>query len=333
VLSREATIVVWMRCEEERMTVVWEDPGSKLTVVFISHDHHRDTAHPTAVPCTLRGTVNEYQLSGLVMIINGNGNDGYGWKPPTGGLTVQVGWLCQRVRGLCPRSAFIKCTLWTLAMASPCTINIVLGILLLLGRSIDRSVSLSLHTECCGRSLCVSLCHVCELCKNLWTDRDALWELRRVDLGSLKKPCVGWGLRSPWGRGNFQFYIGYLLTIVLAINLACLALYTSEPSYLSELISPYVPARTLRSSNTYLLAIPTGVKSHFSSRSFYVYAPSTCNSLPKHIRYWQTINVQASTKVTVLPVGISRHTALIARKHSRDHAHWTVIGPDPRQRN
>ena len=33
------------------------------------------------------------------------------------------------------------------------------------------------------------------------------------------------------------------------------ALYTAEPSYLSELISPYVPARTLRSSNTYLLSI------------------------------------------------------------------------------
>jgi len=39
------------------------------------------------------------------------------------------------------------------------------------------------------------------------------------------------------------------------------ALYTAEPSYLSELISPYVPVRTLRSSNTYLLAIPTGVTS------------------------------------------------------------------------
>ena len=36
------------------------------------------------------------------------------------------------------------------------------------------------------------------------------------------------------------------------------ALYIAEPSYLSELISPYVPARTLRSSNTYLLSIPTG---------------------------------------------------------------------------
>jgi len=53
---------------------------------------------------------------------------------------------------------------------------------------------------------------------------------------------------------------------------------------LSELISPYIPARTLRSSNTYLLAIPTGVTSHFSSRSFSVSAPSTWNSLPEHIR-------------------------------------------------
>jgi len=62
------------------------------------------------------------------------------------------------------------------------------------------------------------------------------------------------------------------------------ALYTAEPFYLSELISPYVPARTLRSSNTYLLSIPAGVTSHFSSRSFSVSAPSTWNSLPQHIR-------------------------------------------------
>ena len=31
------------------------------------------------------------------------------------------------------------------------------------------------------------------------------------------------------------------------------ALHTAEPPYLSELISPYVPARTLRSSNTFFL--------------------------------------------------------------------------------
>jgi len=45
-----------------------------------------------------------------------------------------------------------------------------------------------------------------------------------------------------------------------------------------------VPARTLRSSNTCLLAIPTGVTSHFSSHSFSASAPLTWNSLPVHIR-------------------------------------------------
>jgi len=61
------------------------------------------------------------------------------------------------------------------------------------------------------------------------------------------------------------------------------ALHTAELSYLAELISPYVPARTLRSSNTCLLAIPTHVTSHFSSRSFFASAPSTWNSLPVYI--------------------------------------------------
>ena len=69
------------------------------------------------------------------------------------------------------------------------------------------------------------------------------------------------------------------------------ALHTAEPSYLSELMSPYVPARTLCSSNTCLLAIPTGVTSHFSSRSFSASAPSTWNSLPVHIRSLENLSI------------------------------------------
>ena len=80
------------------------------------------------------------------------------------------------------------------------------------------------------------------------------------------------------------------------------ALYTAEPSYLSELISPYVLARILRSSNTYIVSIPTGVTSHFSSRSFSVAEPSTWNSTSTYSLYRQTLNVQALTKVTLLPV-------------------------------
>ena len=40
------------------------------------------------------------------------------------------------------------------------------------------------------------------------------------------------------------------------------ALHTAEPSYLSELISPYAPTRTLHSVNTGLLVLPTSVTSH-----------------------------------------------------------------------
>jgi len=62
------------------------------------------------------------------------------------------------------------------------------------------------------------------------------------------------------------------------------ALHTAEPSYLSEIISPYAPTGTLHSVNTGLLVLPTGVTSHFASRSFSVSSPSVWNSLPAHLR-------------------------------------------------
>ena len=62
------------------------------------------------------------------------------------------------------------------------------------------------------------------------------------------------------------------------------ALHTAEPSYFSELISPCAPTRTLRSVNTGLLVLPTGITSHFASRSFSVSSPSVWNSLPAHVR-------------------------------------------------
>jgi len=51
-------------------------------------------------------------------------------------------------------------------------------------------------------------------------------------------------------------------------------LCTAEPSCLSGLISPYAPTCTLHSANTSLVVLPTGVTSHFSSRSFSVSSPS-----------------------------------------------------------
>ena len=67
-------------------------------------------------------------------------------------------------------------------------------------------------------------------------------------------------------------------------------LHTSQPLHLSELISHYLPSRSLRSSNTNLLTRPTGITSNFSSRAFSVSAPSTRNSLPAHIRSIDTLS-------------------------------------------
>jgi len=64
----------------------------------------------------------------------------------------------------------------------------------------------------------------------------------------------------------------------------------SLPLYLSELISHYLPPRSLRSSNTNLLTRPAGITSNFSSRAFSVSAPSTWNSLPAHIRSIDTLS-------------------------------------------
>jgi len=58
----------------------------------------------------------------------------------------------------------------------------------------------------------------------------------------------------------------------------------------SELISHYLPSRSLRPSNTNLLTRPAGITSNFSSRAFSVFAPSTWNFLPAHIRSIDTLS-------------------------------------------
>ena len=57
----------------------------------------------------------------------------------------------------------------------------------------------------------------------------------------------------------------------------------SAPSYLSSLLSSYVPRPGLRSSNSNLLTIPSH-KLNFASRGFRIAAPTIWNSLPSEIR-------------------------------------------------
>ena len=60
----------------------------------------------------------------------------------------------------------------------------------------------------------------------------------------------------------------------------------TAPSYLSALLSVYVPSRDLRSStDVRILRIPHVKTKTFGHRSFYYAAPSVWNSLPRDIRY------------------------------------------------
>jgi len=46
----------------------------------------------------------------------------------------------------------------------------------------------------------MSVVHICEPCKNGWTDQDVILG---ADSGGPKVPCVRWGSRSFMGMGNF----------------------------------------------------------------------------------------------------------------------------------
>jgi len=59
--------------------------------------------------------------------------------------------------------------------------------------------------------------------------------------------------------------------------------HIGQPNYLNELIQPYQPVRTLRSSTSALLVFPF-VRSDFASDAFSVSAPTLWNNLPQDVR-------------------------------------------------
>ena len=61
------------------------------------------------------------------------------------------------------------------------------------------------------------------------------------------------------------------------------AVHIGQPNYLNELVQPYQPVRTLRSSTSALLVIPF-VGSDFASDAFSVSAPTLWNNLPQDVR-------------------------------------------------
>ena len=63
------------------------------------------------------------------------------------------------------------------------------------------------------------------------------------------------------------------------------------PPYLSELLQPYTPARTLRSADQLLLRVPRVRRKLRGDRAFSVSAPTLWNSLPLHIREAPSLTV------------------------------------------
>ena len=62
------------------------------------------------------------------------------------------------------------------------------------------------------------------------------------------------------------------------------------PSYLRDLITPYVPTRTLRSQNKLLLRQPRFHLKTYGQRAFKTSAPCLWNDLPYNIKSLKDIN-------------------------------------------
>lgn len=72
------------------------------------------------------------------------------------------------------------------------------------------------------------------------------------------------------------------------------------PTYLSDLLQPHVPLRSLRSADQLLLVVPRSRLKHRGDRAFAVVAPKLWNELPLHVRLAPTLPVFKSRLKTHL---------------------------------
>lgn len=78
------------------------------------------------------------------------------------------------------------------------------------------------------------------------------------------------------------------------------ALHNLSPNYISNLIKPYISARSLRSSNQLLLVTPQSKKKSKGDRAFSVAGPKLWNNLPLYIRQAPSVEVFRSQLKTYL---------------------------------
>ena len=81
-----------------------------------------------------------------------------------------------------------------------------------------------------------------------------------------------------------EFRIKYKILLITYRALHCLA-----PNYITELLVPYTPPRTLRSSTEQLLVVQKYRLKNFGARSFETAAPALWNSLESQIRLQKTL--------------------------------------------
>ncbi len=77
------------------------------------------------------------------------------------------------------------------------------------------------------------------------------------------------------------------------------ALHNLAPSYLSELLHVYVPTRSLRSSASVTLVVPSVRLTTVGSRAFSCIAPTIWNTLPQDIRNSLSLSIFKSRLKTL----------------------------------
>ena len=92
-----------------------------------------------------------------------------------------------------------------------------------------------------------------------------------------------------------RFRVEYKIGLIVFKCLNALA-----PSYLTDLLQPYVPTRSLRSAGKGLLQVPRSRLSTFGARSFASFAPKLWNDLPVALRNSESLDIFKSMYKTYL---------------------------------
>ena len=145
----------------------------------------------------------------------------------------------------------------------------------------------------------------------LWTARDAAAET--ADDSKLRGTAYYWNPQTRSHNGNVNVCI-HITPVLFSLHwlparqriefklllLVYRAVYYLCPVYLSSLVIPYTPTRTLRSVDQHLLTIPRYHLERYGRRAFSVAGPTLWNALPPAVRQANSIAVFKSLLKTHL---------------------------------